>query len=188
MRGRCCLEKILSDDIRTVRLGRRPFLAAMGLSALAQPLSVHAADTALPVPASLPAVAAAAAARGEPLVLLVSLPGCPYCELVRRNYLLPGRKDAGLQAWQLTITDTKTPLTGFDGKVTTAYAQIQQWKAGFTPTVLFLGPRGEELAGRIVGVAVPDFYGGYLEQALATARQALEAGGAKPTARNSTNP
>jgi hypothetical protein len=50
--------------------------------------------------------------RGEPLVLLVSLPGCPYCELVRRNYLLPARKEAGLQAWQLNVADASTPLVG----------------------------------------------------------------------------
>ena len=141
------------------------------------PLRALAADTALPVPASLPQIAMAAAAKDQPVVLLVSLPGCPYCELVRRSYLLPARHDAGLHAWQLSTTDRTAPLIGFDGKATTAAAQISAWKAIFTPTVLFLGESGQELAERLVGVAVPDFYGAYLEQRLATARKTLAARG-----------
>ncbi|MGH8605125.1 MAG: hypothetical protein ACREXR_20760, partial [Gammaproteobacteria bacterium] len=75
-------------------------------------------------------------------------------------------------------TDRTTPLItfdGFDGKATTAAAQLKSWKASFTPTVLFLGKQGQELAERLVGVAVPDFYGAYLDERLATARKALVA-------------
>jgi hypothetical protein len=39
--------------------------------------------------------------------------------------------------------------------------------------VLFVGSQGQELAERLVGIAVPDFYASYLEQRLATARKAL---------------
>ena len=105
--------------------------------------------------------------------MLISLPGCPFCELVRRSYLLPARLNDGLQAWQLDVTDKSTPLTGFDGQPTTAALQAKAWKASFTPTVLFLSGQGQELAERLVGIAVPDFYGAYLEQRLATARKAL---------------
>ncbi len=150
-------------------------LPTLFLPALLLPARALARDTALPVPSSLPGAAMTATAQGEPLVLLVSLPGCPYCELVRRNYLLPARKESGRQAWQLNIADRKTPLTGFDGKTTTAAAQINAWKAAFTPTVLFLGSQGQELAERLVGVTVPDFYGAYLEDRLTIARQALVA-------------
>ncbi|HEY3048298.1 MAG TPA: hypothetical protein VGJ72_12680, partial [Polaromonas sp.] len=165
------------------QLRRRQFCAAFagGLAlpslSLLLPTRALAKDSALPVPGSLPQAAMAAAAKNEPLVLLVSLPGCPYCELVRRNYLLPARHEAGLQAWQLNITDRTTPLIGFDGKASSAAAQISAWKANFTPTVLFLGERGQELAERLVGVAVPDFYGAYLEERLTTARKALAAPG-----------
>ncbi|SFC08709.1 hypothetical protein SAMN05216344_108174 [Polaromonas sp. OV174] len=151
----------------------RALAGGMLLPALSLPATVQAKDTALPVPASLPAAALAASRQGEPLVLLVTLPGCPYCELVRRNYLLPARHSTGLPAWQLDISSRSTPLTGFDGKASTAAAQIKALKANFTPTVLFLGPQGQELAERLVGVAVPDFYGAYLDERLAQARKAL---------------
>ncbi|MDP2819389.1 MAG: hypothetical protein Q8O29_14205 [Polaromonas sp.] len=153
-------------------LARRQFSAALAGSLLL-PTLAWAKDTALPVPVSLPGAVQTAAAKKEPLVILVSLPGCPYCEVVRRNYLLPGRQEAGLHAWQLNISDRSTPLIGFDGKATTAAVQIAAWKAGFTPTVLFLGPNGQEIAERLVGLGSNDFYGAYLEERLATARKAL---------------
>lgn len=146
----------------------------IALALLAQlPISALAKDTALPVPASLPQVALAAKTQGQPLVLLISLPGCVYCELVRRSYLMPLLAEIGLQVWQLDVSNRTAPLIGFDGKPTTAAAQANAWKATFTPTVLFLGSQGQELAERLVGIAVPDFYGAYLEQRLVTARAAL---------------
>ncbi len=153
-------------------LSRRHFSAALAGGLLLPSLAL-AVDTALPVPASLPGAAQTAAAKKEPLVLLISLPGCPYCELVRRNYLLPAQRTGSLQAWQLNITDSSTPLVGFDGKLTTAAAQVAAWKAGFTPTVLFLGAAGQDLAERLVGLASPDFYGAYFDERLATARKAV---------------
>ena len=154
-------------------MGRRQFAKALTASVAVAVGPAHAKDTALPVPLSLPQVAQAAKAQGQPLVLLISLPGCVYCEMVRRSYLMPLWADAGLQAWQLDVTNRSASLLGFDGKPTTAAAQTKAWKATFTPTVLFLGSQGQELAERLVGIAVPDFYGAYLEQRLATARKAL---------------
>ena len=151
---------------------RREFSASLTAWALL-PAVALGKDSALPVPESLAAVAESATRLGEPLVLLVTLPGCPFCELVRRSYLLPARQDAGLQAWQLDVNNRRAALLGFDGKPTTAALQTTVWKASFTPTVLFLGAQGQALAERLVGIAVPDFYGAYLEDRLATARKVL---------------
>ena len=87
--------------------------------------------------------------------------------------MLPARQSAGLQAWQLDVSNRRAALLGFDGKPTTAAVQVEAWKASFTPTVLFLGAQGQVLAERLVGIAVPDFYGAYLEDRLATARKVL---------------
>ena len=132
-----------------------------------------AKDTALPVPVSLRQAALQAKAKGQPMVLLISLPGCVYCELVRRSYLMPLLPESGLQAWQLDVNNTRAALTGFDGRPTHAAAQAKAWKATFTPTVLFLGSQGQELAERLVGIAVPEFFGAFLTERLETARQAL---------------
>ena len=149
---------------------RRHF--SLGLAATVAGTGVWARDSALPVPASLQDAGRDAAQKGEPLVLLVSLPGCPYCELVRRSYLLPMRAE-GLQAFQINVTDSRQPVRDFAGAVSNGAALARQWKASFTPTVLFFDARGNEIAQRLVGVAVPDFYGAYLDAELATARGKL---------------
>jgi hypothetical protein len=152
--------------------GRRQLAAGLAAAAAAWLVPARAGDSALPVPASLQRAALQAQRAGEPLVLLVSLPGCPYCELVRRNYLLPMRAQ-GLHAWQLDVTDRRTAILGFGGEATHGAALATQWQARFTPTVLFFNAAGVEIAPRLVGIAVPDLYGAYLDDALAAARKRL---------------
>lgn len=128
---------------------------------------------ALPSPLSLRGAAQAAATRGEPLVVMTTLTGCPYCDLVRNHYLLPMLRQGQVHAVQIDTRDRTSNLQGFDGSMTTPSDQAKAWKARFAPTVLFLGPNGEELAERLVGVAVPDFYGDYLDERLRQARTRL---------------
>jgi len=129
---------------------------------------------ALPTPVSLRGAAQAAAARGEPLVVMTTLRGCVYCELVRNNYLAPMLREGLVVAVQLDVQDRQSNLQGFAGDTTTPADQARVWKARFTPTVMFFGPDGQELAERLVGVAVPDFYGEYLEARLREARGKLK--------------
>ncbi|MDQ7747457.1 thioredoxin fold domain-containing protein [Hydrogenophaga pseudoflava] len=127
----------------------------------------------LPSPTSLRGSAQGAVARGEPLVVMTTVAGCPYCDLVRNHHLLPMLRQGQLHAVQLDIRDRTSNLQGFDGSMTTPAEQAKAWKARFAPTVLFLGAKGEELAERLVGVAVPDFYGEYLDARLQQARTRL---------------
>jgi len=163
----------------TPALQRRHFSAALaglalhlgaGMSSTLSP--AWAKESTLPIPDSLPDVATAAARQAEPLILLISLPGCPYCELVRRNYLLAAQAE-GLPVWQINMKDKQRPLVDFDGNSSHAVEQITRWKVRLAPTVLFLSPRGQELAARLVGIASVDFYGAYLDERIATARQAI---------------
>ena len=111
----------------------------------------------LPQPASLRAVGQAAQRAGEPLVVMTSLKGCPYCELVRGSYLGPMRRSQGVHAVQIDITDRQTTVQGFDGATTTGFDLARTWKARFTPTVLFFDAEGREIAERLVGVSSPDY-------------------------------
>lgn len=160
---------------------RREFSAVMAATLLVCALVVcalgvspaFAADTALPVPTSLPRAATLAIGKGEPLVLLVSLPGCPYCEMVRRSYLLPMRLE-GLPAWQINTTDATSPLEGFNGQRSSGAEFTRERGIRITPTVLFLDASGRELAPPLEGFTGPDFYGAYLNEALANARKTVK--------------
>ncbi|WP_372657936.1 hypothetical protein [Hydrogenophaga sp.] len=134
---------------------------------------VRSAPAALPSPSSLRAVAQTAASRGEPLVVMTTLAGCPFCEIVRNNYLAPLRRAGTVHAVQLDIRDRSSTLQGFAGEISNPADMVERWKARFAPTVLFFGPDGRELAERLVGVAVPDFFGAYLDNRLEEARQKL---------------
>ena len=132
-----------------------------------------AAESALPIPDSMQRVASLAGRRGEPLVLLISLPGCPYCELVRRNYLLPMRAE-GLAAWELMTNNRVHPVRDFHGQQSTGASLAALWKIRVTPTVLFFDMAGIEIAARIEGISLPDFYGAYLDEALVAARKRIK--------------
>lgn len=121
--------------------------------------------------------AAAARAEGKPLMLMFSLPECPYCKVVRRNYLLPLLRNPvpaeRPQIRELTMTSRKA-IIDFDGTVTTPVAVAKRYQVTVAPTLVFVGPAGEKLIDSLVG-GDHSFYDAYLERALSASRQALAA-------------
>jgi thioredoxin-related protein len=126
----------------------------------------------LPLSSSLPDELSAALKIAQPLVVLVSLDGCPFCKMARENYLNPLREQDGLPVVQVDMNSAKK-LTNFDGKTLTHGDLIRRWKIKLAPTVLFFGRDGAEVAERMVGAYIADFYGAYLDQRLAQARLAI---------------
>lgn len=124
-------------------------------------------------PASLKSAAQAAVRRGHPLVVMTTLRGCPFCDLVRERFLQPALSADRLYAIQVDIRDRQTPLQDFQGNTRTGADMASEWKARFAPTVLFLDAQGRELTDRLVGVAVADFYDDYLWQHIAQAQRKL---------------
>lgn len=127
----------------------------------------------LPTTTSLRQSAERAVSAGQPLIIMTTLTGCPWCDIVRQQYLVPMNKAKQLFAFELDVRDRNSRLQAFDGSFTTPSDQTRAWKARFAPTVLFFDAKGQEVAERLVGVAVPDFYGSYLESRLAEAKARL---------------
>ncbi len=130
----------------------------------------------LPTPASLPQAGQTAVAQGQPLVLMVSLQGCTACEWVRRAVLLPAVRANELQAAEIDMGDERRILLGFDGQRRTPRALAKGWGVTRAPTLLFLDGQGRELAERLVGLPLIDFYQAYLDERLQHARQQLRQG------------
>ena len=152
----------------------RRHLAVWALGGWAS-VSAQAAPV-LPTPESLPAALADALQRKQPLVVMVSLHGCPFCKVVRESYLFP-LMQAGLPVVQVNMRDQHA-LIDWDGTVTTQDAWVRKQGITLAPTVLFAGPQGREVAARLKGAYLPDFYNAYLEEQLAVARRAVQGGGA----------
>jgi hypothetical protein len=119
--------------------------------------------------------AAAAARRGQPLVLLFSGQQCPYCDEVRKRWLLPLHRETGTSRPMIRQIDQdgEHTLVDFQGKETTHARFAAAQKITFVPVVATYGPAGEVLAEPIVGLRLRDFYGAYLSAQLDEARARL---------------
>jgi hypothetical protein len=127
---------------------------------------------ALPLARELGAQAAAAQARGEPLVVLVSRSDCTFCHEVRAQYLAPMQREGQLVAVEL-VSDARGAVTIGGEKLTPAQAG-RKLNVRFYPTVLFLDASLKPIADPLIGSGMAGFYAGYLERSLAQGREALK--------------
>ena len=150
---------------------RRALLLAGGsaLAGAALPWARAQAPGSLPFAVSLDAEVAAARRQRRALVVMASLDGCPWCKLVRQNYLVPLRAE-GQPVVELDM-QRALPLRDFAGAASTHARVAQALGVRVAPTVLFLGRGGRELAPRLAGVPLPDFYGAYLQERLDAANR-----------------
>jgi len=119
----------------------------------------------------LPRELARALAAGRPLVVMVSLVGCPFCRDVRDAHLGPLRDTQGQPVVQLDMRSTQA-VTALDGVATTHGALVRSLGASVAPVVLFIGPGGREVAPRLSGY-MADFYSAYLDDRMAAAQRAV---------------
>lgn len=158
---------------------RRAWLGLIGgggLAVLGWPMGSGAQGSgghhqALPPAQALREELAAALARKSPLVVMVSLEGCPHCRVARQSHLVPMWRE-GLPIVQVDFRDARV-LTDFGGNKRSHDEMTRLWRVSVAPTLLFFGPGGREVADRMEGAYLPDFYRAYLEQRLEQARAKL---------------
>lgn len=134
--------------------------------------SARAPAASLPTAVSLPDELQRALAAGKPLLVMVSLEGCPFCRVARDHYLAPLRERQGYAVVQVDMR-SKQMLKDFQGGMQTHDAWIRAMGVRVAPTVLFFGRGGAELVERMSGGYIPDFYGAYLDERLHQARALL---------------
>jgi thioredoxin-related protein len=153
-------------------LSRRRVLQAIGLTGLAMGTAALASERSLPLSDSLQYDLTEALKKKQPLVVMVSLEGCPFCKVARRNYLAPMHEEQSLHVTQVDMRSNR-PVLDFNGQRLTHDAMVRAWNIRIAPTLLFFGRGGVEVAERMVGGYIPDFYGAYLDQRLLQARAAV---------------
>lgn len=139
-------------------------------------VAATASENDLPAAVNLATEAAQANRAGNPLIVLFSRSDCKYCETVKRDYLKPLGKDPhyrGILIRQIN-QDSDAPLTGFNGGKTTQAAFASAENIKLVPVVAFYGPNGKQLADRLVGAGVADYYQHYLESAIKKSAEALK--------------
>jgi len=159
----------------------RAFIGVLVAASLVLPPMARAQEAPnLPYASDLQTDAKGAAKAGIPVVLLVSLPGCPYCNIVRGSYLLPMAREAAPRALlrQIDLNDERK-VRDFDGVMRTQDAIARARGVRAAPVVFVLGPEGKPLASPLEGMLLPDFYGAYLDEAVEKGAAALRATSAR---------
>ena len=162
----------MKDRLALSRVARGWIAVLMLLTAS----GTSAADMALPAARDLAADAKSAAQSGVPLIVLVSLAGCPHCEVVRRSHLLPLLQDGATKLKpsirQVEINGREI-LLDFMGRKITHAEFAKRYKINIAPVVLFFDANGVQLAEPLVGSMIPEFYGAYFDAALDEAKSKL---------------
>ena len=157
--------------LETFHCTRRLWLQSVAVIAGPALAAPDASEQWLPSSQSLPRDLAAALAKKQPLVVMATLHGCPFCKVVREHYLLPLQR-AGAFVTQIHFLSGE-PLLDWQGKASTHGGQVKQLGIEVAPTVLFYGAENKEVAERLVGSSIPDFYGAYLDERMKIAQAAV---------------
>ena len=127
----------------------------------------------VPLVDDLAALGRTAERRRLPIVLLVSRSDCSYCMVIKDEVLNPMMKSREYDDLALIgelMLDAAEPLRWFDGEPGIRAELASRFAADVTPTLLFLGPDGAELAPRIRGINTVELFGFYVDRAIGTAR------------------
>lgn len=114
----------------------------------------------------------AAQAREDNKIILLEITAsyCSYCALLEEEIIKPmlrsGDYEKTVLIRQLEM-DSFYPVKDFAGNDTTPAELARKLKVKLTPTLLFLDADGNEVAERILGVYSLDFFGFYVDEALA---------------------
>lgn len=114
--------------------------------------------------------------RQLPVLIMFSQAGCSFCERLADDFLKPMLISGDYEERVLIRIfriDRYGKMRDFDGIERDIYDITSRYRVSVTPTLVFLDGNGKQLAQRMVGLTTPDFFGGYLDEAIDTAYQSL---------------
>jgi thioredoxin-related protein len=124
------------------------------------------------------ALAREARERQAPILIAFVQASCAYCTIAKRDYLEPMQRGAGSRGELImreVDIDSGATLRNFAGKEVSSTMFAQHYRVTRFPTVVVVDDRGEPVAPPIVGLISDDFYGLYLEQAVAAGQVRMRA-------------
>jgi len=124
----------------------------------------------------LAALGAQARTPKRPIMLMFSMDGCEFCEVMEQNYLIPMLRSGDYQdkviIRVIQVDDFRT-LRDFDGSNIASRDLPDRYGVVVTPTLVFLNPQGKELVPSIVGIGTEGFFAGEIDDAIERALQRL---------------
>jgi len=134
------------------------------------------AGTEVPVTDDLAVDAAQSSRSRLPIMLVFTGAVCSYCdeleEEIIKPMLLSGDYTDKVIIRKLVV-DNGSRVTGFSGQRIDTADMAHEYGVYVTPTILFVGPDGYQLAERMVGINTVEMFGGYLDQCIESALRRL---------------
>jgi thioredoxin-related protein len=154
---------VLDGGVDRGTVTRRACLQSLALGAglAALSLPAEASGFGLPRVDDLQRAIQNAQAKSMPVVVMVTLEGCPYCKIVRQNYL-PEYLDKGVPILELNLSASDR-IRDEQGQPTSCRDWANAKNIRIAPTLVWLGKGGQELVSRLPGMSSRDFYGAYLD-------------------------
>jgi thioredoxin-related protein len=164
-------------------MNRFPVLAFLLAAVTSTVVAKTPADAAtIAVAHNLQQDAALARRTGKPLLIVFTAPDCGYCDRVIDYYLKPMQREPAAKRTavirQMDLTGIG-PLVDFAGKATTPADYARRLDVTFAPTVIVFTPDGTPAGRRLVGLSSEDYYGGYMDAAIAAGRSAMRTSGVR---------
>jgi thioredoxin-related protein len=162
--------------------GARQFSGAvLLLLALSASQYAFASGSEIPLASDLAEIAQSSRQQGVPTIVFVTRDACPYCRILRDSVLEPmfaaDKFERRANLVEVSL-DRVEPLKDFDNEMISAQAFADRYKAGITPTLLFLDTRGHEIGKRRTGISNLELYDHYLQtsidEALAVTRLQID--------------
>lgn len=108
-----------------------------------------------------------AIAADLPVLMMFGTDECPYCEMLREEFLIPmiisGDYTDKIIMREVHIAYYEK-LIDFNGKTITASQFAHRYGVTLFPTMVFINSKGEVLVKKILGITTPSLFGGRLDQ------------------------
>jgi thioredoxin-related protein len=114
-----------------------------------------------------------------PLLILFSMTHCPYCVLIKENFLVPmlisGDYTNKVLIREINIEEN-IEIMGLSGKIQASSQFAANMGVSVYPTMIFVDSQGCRLADSIVGINTPSLFGGRIDDAIDEANQKIQHG------------
>lgn len=107
-----------------------------------------------------------------PILVMFSADYCSYCTVVKNDFLKPMMYSGdyeGKVLFRMVTLSSGRELVDVDGRRIDAREFADRYQVRVTPTLVFIDGQGRQVAEKMVGLTTPDFFGGYLDDAITTA-------------------
>ncbi|MEZ0121162.1 MAG: thioredoxin family protein [Candidatus Reddybacter sp.] len=132
-----------------------------------------AAEVNIPVASDFEQDGQIARSRNAAILLYFSAPDCRYCMKLEEAVLKPMLRSGDYDKQVLLRkVDWRSPATvvGFSGQRISLHSLAEHYAVKVAPTLVFIDPRGREVAPRILGFQSADFFWYYLDQNIKQSR------------------